>query len=69
MFVIITQVFKWVESCETYKHNRMFPQEPLSTEEAEFPIAYSMVVYKESAQVSCIKRGYIARTKMGMGVR
>ncbi|XP_072020662.1 N-acetyllactosaminide beta-1,6-N-acetylglucosaminyl-transferase-like [Amphiura filiformis] len=34
----------------------MYPQQPLSEDEAEYPIAYSMVVYKNAAQVERLLR-------------
>ena len=46
-----TQVFEWLWNCDEYKLNRRYPKRAMSTEEADFPIAYIIVAHKDAAQV------------------
>ncbi|XP_072041955.1 beta-1,3-galactosyl-O-glycosyl-glycoprotein beta-1,6-N-acetylglucosaminyltransferase-like [Amphiura filiformis] len=46
----------WLGDCGRYKRYRDYPNTPLSKEEADFPIAYSIVVHKDAAQVERLFR-------------
>ncbi|XP_072041112.1 beta-1,3-galactosyl-O-glycosyl-glycoprotein beta-1,6-N-acetylglucosaminyltransferase 3-like [Amphiura filiformis] len=40
----------WLGDCSRYKQYRDYPKRPLSKKEADFPIAYSILVHKDAAQ-------------------
>ncbi|XP_075037989.1 beta-1,3-galactosyl-O-glycosyl-glycoprotein beta-1,6-N-acetylglucosaminyltransferase 4 [Mixophyes fleayi] len=44
-------VVKMTENCEAYIKLRNYPQKPLSQEESDFPVAYSLVVHKDAINV------------------
>ncbi|XP_022107208.1 N-acetyllactosaminide beta-1,6-N-acetylglucosaminyl-transferase-like [Acanthaster planci] len=50
------EVQTWTRYCESYKRLRRYPSSPRSKEEAEFPVAYIIVVHKEAAQVERLLR-------------
>ncbi|XP_072046450.1 beta-1,3-galactosyl-O-glycosyl-glycoprotein beta-1,6-N-acetylglucosaminyltransferase 4-like [Amphiura filiformis] len=49
-------VLRWVKNCSRFKQERLYFEHPLSKEEADYPIAYSMVVYNHTAQVERLLR-------------
>ncbi|XP_071509107.1 N-acetyllactosaminide beta-1,6-N-acetylglucosaminyl-transferase-like [Diadema antillarum] len=49
-------VRNWTRNCNDYKKSRMYPMQPLTDEEAAFPIAFILTVHKESAQVERLLR-------------
>ncbi|XP_070555438.1 N-acetyllactosaminide beta-1,6-N-acetylglucosaminyl-transferase-like [Ptychodera flava] len=44
-------IIRWTFHCNVFKEKREYILEPLSAEEGAYPIAYSIVVHKEAAQV------------------
>ncbi|XP_072045192.1 N-acetyllactosaminide beta-1,6-N-acetylglucosaminyl-transferase-like isoform X1 [Amphiura filiformis] len=50
------EVLRWVNNCSRLKQERLYIEHPLSKEEADYPIAYSMVVYNHAAQVERLLR-------------
>ncbi|XP_071951435.1 N-acetyllactosaminide beta-1,6-N-acetylglucosaminyl-transferase-like isoform X2 [Antedon mediterranea] len=49
-------VLNWVTECNEYKTKSMYPNMPLSEEEANFPIAYIITTHKDSAQLERLLR-------------
>ncbi len=47
---------KLTRNCDTYKRERQYILQPLSQNEAEFPIAFSMVIFKDIEQVERLLR-------------
>ncbi|XP_072037356.1 beta-1,3-galactosyl-O-glycosyl-glycoprotein beta-1,6-N-acetylglucosaminyltransferase 4-like [Amphiura filiformis] len=47
---------RWLHNCNEFKRLRRYPSRALSKEEENFPVAYAMVVYKDSAQVERLLR-------------
>ncbi|XP_063819909.1 beta-1,3-galactosyl-O-glycosyl-glycoprotein beta-1,6-N-acetylglucosaminyltransferase 4 [Pseudophryne corroboree] len=45
------KVVRMTKDCEAYKALRKYNQKPISQEERDFPIAYSLVVHKEAVNV------------------
>ena len=49
-------VTSWTRNCDYYTTRRRYPTKPMSHEEKEYPIAYVMLVHKDSAQVERLLR-------------
>lgn len=50
------QYLNWTEDCDRFKRLRGYVQVPLSEEEAEFPLAFSLAVYRDVEQVERLLR-------------
>ncbi|XP_002737587.1 N-acetyllactosaminide beta-1,6-N-acetylglucosaminyl-transferase-like [Saccoglossus kowalevskii] len=49
-------VTKWTTDCDKYKVQRKYPIKALSDEEAAYPIAYSILVHEDAAQIERLFR-------------
>lgn len=51
------EVFQqWTQNCNNFKKRRGYIQNPLSTEEASFPLAFGVAIYKDIEQVERLLR-------------
>lgn len=50
------QYLNWTEDCDRFKRLRGYVQVPLSEEEAEFPLAFSLAVYRDVEQMERLLR-------------
>ncbi|XP_033648018.1 beta-1,3-galactosyl-O-glycosyl-glycoprotein beta-1,6-N-acetylglucosaminyltransferase 4-like [Asterias rubens] len=50
------EVRQWTQDCKAFRSGARYPTHPMSTDEAKFPIAYTIITHTTSAQVERLLR-------------